>query len=153
MTDFTPHITTEDLRLALNGIYSGSTNEYWYWGQNISSGSVLAQINLANYFMFGVLGDSLMNSSNEITSYHVRTCLLDYSCMRLLTLLSGDIITDGFNFTAGVTVQQPALLPTFRMLIEQFKESAKLHLRIVQPIQVSMDSDQPVYRDTAPSMF
>lgn len=151
MVDFTPHITTEDIRLALNGTVTGST--YYYWGQSITSGSVLAQINLANYYLFGVLGDSVMNSSNEITSYHVRTCLLDYSCMRLLTVLSGDIIVEGFNWTAGVTVQQPALLPTYRMLIEQFKQTAQLHLRAIQPISVVEETSQPSYGETAPSFF
>lgn len=151
MVDFTPHITTEDIRLSLNGTVTGST--YYFFGQSITSGSVLAQINLANYYLFGVLGDSVMNSSNEITDYHVRTCLLDYSCMRLLTLLSGDVITEGFNFSAGITVQQPALLPTYRMLIEQFKQSAQLHLRAIQPLHVASETDQPTYRDTAPSYF
>lgn len=148
-----PKITTEDIRLALNGTYSGSDGKYYFWGQGIASGSVLAQINIANYFLNGVLGSTLMDATDDVTFYHVKTCELDYSCMRLLTLLSGDVIVDGFNWTAGVTVQQPALLPTYRMLIEQFKQAAQLHLKAIQPIQVHADSDQPSYGDTAPSMF
>ncbi len=146
-----PKVTCEDIRLILNGTNTGS--DYWFWGQNITSGSVLAQINAANYYLYGVLGQSLMDSTDTITFYHVKTCELDYSCMRLIALLSGDVIVDGFNWTAGLTVQQPALLPTYRMLLEQFKLSAQSHLRALQPIQVHADSDQPTYRDTAPSMF
>jgi hypothetical protein len=152
-TDTNPVITCEDIRLALNGAYSGSDNQYYFWGQGISSGSVLAQINLANYYLYGILGLSIMQSTDPITSNHVRTCELDYSCMRLITLLSGDVIVDGFNWTAGVTVQQPQLLSTYRNLIEQFKESAQLHLRAIQPIQVSAEGPTTTWSDTAPSYF
>ena len=153
MVDFTPKVTTEDIRLTLNGQWSGSEDNYYFWNQSVSSGSVLAQINLANYFLYGILGASLMNTTDEVAAYHVKTCELDYSCMRLLTVLSGDVIVDGFNWTAGITVQQPALLPTFRMLIEEFKASAILHLRALQPIAVSSEGPTTTYRGTAPSMF
>jgi len=103
--------------------------------------------------MFGILGETVMTTTDEITSYHVRTCLLDYSCMRTLILLSGDVIVDGFNWSAGVSVQQPHILNTYRLLIQSFRESAQLHLRAIQPIQVSMDSDTTAYKDTAPSYF
>jgi hypothetical protein len=153
VVDLTPKITTEDIRLALNATYSGSSNSYFFWGQEISSGSILSQINLSNYFLFGILGDTVMNSTDDITSYHVRTCELDYSAMRVLVLLSGDVISDGFNFSAGISVQQPLLLATYRNLISEFKESAQMHLRAIQPLYVSAESDTTVYRDTAPSYF
>ena len=151
MVDFTPLITCEDIKLALNGTGTGSN--YWFWGQNVTSGSVLAQINLSNYYLFGILGETVMTSTNEITSYHVRTCLLDYSCMRTLILLSGDVLVDGFSWSAGISVQQPHMLNTYRSLISEFKESAQLHLRAIQPLFVAEESDTTAYRDAAPSMF
>ncbi len=153
MVNLTPHVTCEDIRLALNGTYSGSDGNYYFWNVPLSSGSILAQINLSNYFLFGVLGDSVMNSTDDITSYHVRTCELDYSAMRVLVLLSGDVISDGFEFTAGVAVRQPHLMNIYRNLISEFKSSAQMHLKILQPLFVSEDSDVPVYKDTAPSVF
>ena len=153
MTIPTPVITTEDLRLTLNGTTGSSTTEYVFWGQTISSGSVLAQINLANYYLYGVLGKTVMDSTDDITSYHIRTCELDYSCMRLLVLLSGDVITDGFSVTMGATLQQPLLLATYRQLIADFKEAAQIHLRILQPLAVTAESDVPTQRDTSPSYF
>ena len=150
----TPKVTVEDVRLALNGTYSGSGNYVTFWGQTVSSGSVLAQINLANIFLYGSLGTSVMDSTDTITSYHVRACELDYSIMRTLCLLSGDVIVDGFNFTmGGVTIQQPLVLATYRNLILEFKESAISHFRAIQPIAVSAETDQPSYRETTPSIF
>ncbi len=154
MVSFSPRVTVEDVRLVLNGTFSGSNDEYvTFWGQSVSSGSVLAQINMANLYLHNILGDSTLNSTDETIAYHVRACELDYSAMRVITLLSGDVIVDGFNWSFGGSVQQPALLPTYRMLIQEFKESAQLHLRAIQPISVYADSDSGGYRDTAPSYF
>jgi len=151
VVDLTPKVTCEDIRLVLNGTNTGS--DYWFWGQNLKSGSILSQINLSNYFLFGILGDTVMNSTDDITSYHVRTCELDYSAMRVLVLLSGDVISDGFNFSAGISVQQPLLLATYRNLISEFKESAQMHLRAIQPLFVTAESDTVKYQDVAPSYF
>jgi hypothetical protein len=155
-----PKVTCEDIRLALNGIFSGSAedvsgqNSYYFWDQRVTSGSVLAQINLANYYLIGVLGEAKINETTPVAYYHVRTALLDLSCMRVITLLSGDVIVDGFNVTLGpTTIQQPSLLSTYRMLIEQFKEQVRLHIRAIQPIAVSAESDEPIYRETAQSYY
>lgn len=148
-----PKVTTEDLRLALNGTYSGSTGNYWFWGQSISSGSVLAQINIANYFMYGILGSSKMASGDEVILYHIKTAQLDYACMRLLVLLTGGVITDGFNWSAGVSVQQPQLLETYRELINQFKESAQRHIQAVQPCALAEDWEEYSWDTTAPSQY
>ncbi len=159
MTAITPLVTTEDINLSLNGRYSGSTddpsgvNSYYFWNVRLSSGSVLAQINLASYYLTGILGETKMAASDNATYYHLRTAELDYASMRVLTLLSGDVIVDGYSITAGITIQNPLLLATFRNLIQEFKEASQLHLRILQPIAVSMNSDIPTYRDTAPSYF
>lgn len=148
-----PKITVEDVRLSLNGTWSANSGSVTFWGQSVSSGSVLAQINLANIYLYGVLGTSIMDSQDTITSFHVRTCELDLSCMRVITLLSGDVIIDGFGWTAGITISQPLILATYRNLQNEFKESAQLHLRILQPISISVEGPVSNYRDTAPSMF
>ena len=153
MSTITPIVTCEDIRLSLNGTYTSGSNTYSFWNVSLSSGSVLAQINLANYYITGLLGESKMAATDNTTFYHLRTAELDYSCMRVLTLLSGDVIVDGFSFTAGATVQQPLLLATFRNLIQDFRDAAMLHLRILQPIAVSAESDVSTYHDTAPSVF
>ena len=148
----TPKVTCEDVRLALNGSASGSTY-YTFWDQTISSGSILAQINLANYWMYGILGKTVMESTDEITSYHVNTCQLDYSCMRVLIILSGGVITEGFNWNAGINVSQPAMLPTYKNLIQEFSFVAQNHLRAIQPLAVSAESDIPAVGKTATSVM
>lgn len=153
VTQINPIVTTEDIRLALNGTYNSGTEVYTFWGVELTSGSVLAQINLANYFLWNTLGESVMTSTDSATYYHVRTCELDYSAMRVLTVLSGDVITDGFEFTMGITVRQPLLMAAYRNLIDQFKESAQMHLKALMPIALRVDSDVTTYRETAPSIF
>lgn len=150
-TTLIPKVTTEDIRLSLNGTTTGSN--YYFWGVSLSSGSVLAQINLANIYLYGILGSEVMDSTSQITYYHVRACELDYSCLRVLTLLSGDVITDGFSFTAGVTIQQPLLLATYRNLQMGFRDSAIAHLKSIQPLHVAMEADATSFSSTAPSMF
>jgi hypothetical protein len=150
-TSIYPIVTCEDVRQVLNGTYSGSS--YVFWNVPLSSGSVLAQINMANYYLTGVLGQDKMAATDDVTFYHLRAAELDYSCMRVLTLLSGDVIVDGFSITAGITIQQPLLLATYRNLIAEFKEAAQLHLRAIQPLSVSAESNEPTYRDTAPSYY
>lgn len=149
----TPKVTCEDLRLALNGVYSGSTGEYWFWDQSVASGSVLAQINIANYYLTGILGSTKMAATDEVTMYHIKTAELDYACFRLLVVLSGGVITEGFNWTAGLTVQQPAMLPTYKHLIEQFKESALGHLDKLQPIAIHGEWNVPDWDTTSPSVM
>ncbi len=146
-------VTCEDVRLALNGTTGSSATTYQFWSQEISSGSVLAQINLSHIFINGLLGTTKMASTDDTTFYHLRATELDYAAMRVLVLLSGDVITDGFSITAGITIQNPLLLATYRQLVADFKEQAQLHLRLIQPLAVSADSDIPSVRDTAPSYF
>ena len=82
-----------------------------------------------------------MNSTDSLTFYRVKNCELAYSCMRVLVVLSGGVITDGFNWTAGVTVQQPQMLGAYRSLITQFKEQGELYLRTMQPIGFVVETD------------
>jgi hypothetical protein len=133
-----PKITTEDVRLALNGTDNGS-GSYVFWEQSITSGSVLAQINLANYYLYGVLGTSIMDSTDSIIHYHVNSCELAYACFRTLVILSGGVITDGFNFSAGISLQQPNVLLAWKNIISSFKDIAETHFKILQPMGIMAD--------------
>ena len=146
----TVKITAEDVRSYLNGATSGSTH-YTFWDQTISSGSINENIIAANNWLYDILGTSTMDSTVEITSGSVIKCELLYSCMRTLVLLSGGVIVEGFNWSAGVSVQQPAMLPTYKGLIAEFKEAAQNHLRSLQEIAVTEEADQPSYGKTATS--
>jgi hypothetical protein len=148
-----PKITTEDIRLTLNGTYDSGSGNYTFWDQTISSGSVLAQINLANIWLYGAVGSDVMNSVDELTSLRVNACELAYSCMRTLVVLSGGVITDGFNWNAGMAVQQPHLMSAYKNLISEFKDSATIYFLNLQPIGVVMESDDLTLGKPAPPMM
>ena len=147
-----PLVTCEDVRLALNGTYD-NTGSYTFWESIISSGSVLAQINLSNYYLYGILGISTMTSTDQVTQFHVMACELSYSAMRVLVLLSGGVITDGFNFSAGISLQQPNVLLSWKNLIMSFKDMAELHLKAIMPMGVMQDADALCINKTSPSMM
>ena len=147
----TAKITTEDIRLTLNGTYTAPN--YQFWGQNFNSGSVLANVNRANIYMYSILGEDIMDSTDVITSNHVWLCQLDLSCAYLLTVLTGDVITNGMSLSAGLTIQQPLLLASYRTLQEAFMTSAQLHMRLLQPLFVTEESDVTNYRTTSPSVM
>ena len=148
----TAKVTAEDVRSYLNGVASGSTH-YTFWDQTISSGSITENITAANNYLYDILGVSVMDSTVEITSNHVKTCELLYSCMRVLVLLSGGVIVEGFNWSVGISIQQPAMLPTYKGLILEFKEAAQTHLRAIQPLAVHEFSDIPSTGKTSPSVM
>lgn len=108
---------------------------------------------MANIFLYGALGYSTMDSGDTIKANQVRACELDYACARVITLLSGDVIVDGFSFTSGLSVSQPLLLATYRNLQSAFLNSAQTTFRTLQTIAVRVDADVTQYRDTAPSIF
>ena len=147
----TPKITTEDVRLTLNGTLTGST--YYFWDQSFSSGSVLAQINLANYYMYNMLGKSTMDSTDEVTSYIVKTAQLEYSCFRLLVVLSGGVIIDGFNWEAGVKVENPKMLEAYKNLTDGFKSSYILLISQIQPIAIIEETEMPIWHYTTRSIM
>ena len=146
-----PKITPEDVRLTLGGTVTGST--YYFFDQTLASGSILQQILMANNFLYGVLGISVMDSTDEITSNHVNTCELAYSVMRVLVVLSGGVITEGFNWSMGASIQQPSMLGTYKNLIAEFKIASENHLRAIQPLAVSAESDIPSVGKTATSVM
>ena len=147
----TAKITAEDVRSYLNGTVTGST--FYFWDQTLSSGSLNEQIIASNNYLYDILGTTVMDSTVEITLNHVKTCELLYSCMRVLVLLSGGVIVEGFNWSAGVSIQQPAMLPTFKNLIQELKIAAENHLRAIQPIAVHEFSVIPQFSKTSPSVM
>ena len=147
----TAKVTAEDVRSYLNGTVTGST--FYFWDQSLSSGSINEQITAANNYLYDILGISVMDSTVEITSNHIKTCELLYSCMRVLVLLSGGVIVEGFNWSSGISVQQPAMLPTYKNLIQEFKFAAENHLRALQSLAVHEFSDIPSVGRTSPSVM
>ena len=147
----TPKIFPEDVRSYLNGTVTGST--YYFFDQTLSSGSVNEQITAANNYLYDILGTSVMDSTVEITSGSVIKCELLYSCMRTLVLLSGGVITEGFNWSMGASIQQPSMLGAYKNLIQEFKTAAENHLRSLQPIAVHEYSDIPSTGKTSPSVM
>ena len=145
-------VTAEDVRSYLNGVTSGS-GYFTFWDQTISSGSINENITAANNYLYDILGTTVMDSTVEITANHVKTCELLYSCMRVLVLLSGGVITEGFNWAMGASIQQPSMLGTYRNLILEFKEAAQNHLRAIQPLAVHEFSDIPSTGKTSPSVM
>lgn len=150
----TPVVTCEDVRLSLNGVYSGSEGKYYFWGQAVVSGSVLAQINLANYWLYGILGSTKMAASDDVTSYHIKTCELEYSCMRLLVLLSGGVIISGFDWSVGaVSVKPSKMQTTYTQMINGFRDSAMAHLNALQPVAVMAEYEVPDWDTTSTSVM
>ena len=148
-----PLVTTDDVMHSMNGTYDSGSSNYYFWETDINSGSILAQINLANYYLYGALGISTMTSTDQVTMLHVRACELAYSCMRVLVVLSGGVITDGFNFSAGISLQQPNVLLAWKNLIANFKDMAELHFRIIQPIGLLQDADSLCIGSPAPPVM
>ena len=147
----TAKVTAEDVRSYLNGTVTGST--FYFWDQTLSSGSLNEQITAANNYLYDILGTSVMDSTVEITSGSVVKCELLYSCMRTLVLLSAGVITEGFNWSMGASIQQPSMLGAYKNLIQEFKTAAENHLKALQPIAVHEYSDEPSYSKTSPSVM
>ena len=159
----TPKITTEDIRLTLNGVYSGSvtnpsgeSGSYYFFGKQVSSGSLLAQINIANYYLYSLLGRTVMDTtvaSDEITFYQVKTAELNYACFRTMVTLSGGIITDGFSWRAGIEVTASHITEGYNSLINGFRDSALQYIKILQPMVFSGTSDSLDISETCTSLM
>jgi hypothetical protein len=156
----TPLVTCEDIRLSLNGTFSGSgdgnSGSYWFWGKEISSGSVLSQIKLANYTLYGILGKTTMettSASDETIYYHLQTAELDYSIFRVLCNLSGNVIIDGFGFSAGIEVNPSHLVEGYENLIRDYRDAAMYHVNLIQPVLWIDETTQPDYDSTSVAMM
>lgn len=148
MSSIIPKITTEDVRNTLNGSCTGST--YYFWSKPINSGSLLAQINLANYDLYNMLGSSVMDSTDEVISSSVKSIELDMSCVRLLTVLSGNLITDGYSFKAGVEYNANRIVEGYGNLIKLYTDQALNKLKTLQSIAVIGETEEPVYDSPSP---
>ncbi len=156
----TPLVTTEDIRISLGGTYSGSgdgnSGSYWFWGKELTSGSILSQINLSNYMLYGILGKSVMETtsgSDETKYYHLRTAELDTAVFRVLCTMSGNIITDGYSWEAGVKVSPSHIVEGYQNLIREFRDAAMYHVKLIQPMAEIDDMIQPSYAQTSSSFM
>jgi hypothetical protein len=150
-----PKISCEDVRIQLNGVVSGSGSsaEYWFWNQSIPSGSLWQIISGSDTYIRFLVGDDVMDSSDSNTVREIKFAEIDYACFRTLVLLAGGVIVEGFNWTAGVTVSQPYMLPAYRSLIDEFKTTAQNHIRALQKLFIMKDFEMPSIGETAHSIM
>ena len=144
-------IDAESLRLALNGSYIDPN--YGFFGQNISSGSVHAQIALGDRELRSLLGDSVMNAQDTTTQNALQTLELNYSIYRVLVTLSGGIVTRGFSYNAGPSVSQPHLFNTYKTLIDEYRRKAEAMFWQLQPLTVAQNANMPRVHCTSPSVM
>lgn len=149
-----PKINCEEVRLQLNGVYSGSSDAYWFWENSIGSGSLWQIISGSDAYLRFLCGDTLWDSTDSNTSQTIKYAEINYVCFKTLVNLSGGVLTDGFNWSLGPTrVETPAMLPAYRGLIDGFKLTSENFIKALLPASLSYDHDQPQYSRTAPSVM
>lgn len=148
-----PKISCEDIRLRLNGVYSGSDDNYYFWEESISSGSLWDIISGSDTYLRNLLGDGVMDTTDSNKSRLVKEAELLYSCFRTLVLLSGGVIVSGFSWKAGVSVDMGQMLPAYRNLIEGFKTEAQKIVKSLQDVYYKYDWATPTWSETAPAVM
>jgi len=148
-----PKISCEDVRLRLNGVYSGSDDTYWFFEEQIKSGSLWNIISGSDTYLRNLLGDSVMDDTDTNTVRQVKEAELLYSCFRTLVQLSGGVIVSGFDWSAGVRVSQGSMLPAYRNLINEFREAALLAVKNLQDVYYLYDWETPSWSKTAPAVM
>ena len=147
----TSKITCDNIRGKLNGTVTGST--YWFWDQTYTSGSLQQQVDDSTNYLYNILGRTLMEDTTEITDAIITTAQLAYASFLTIVSLSGGVVTEGFNWEAGVKVENPKMLEAYKNLIEGFKSSYMLLISQIQPLSFTDETDQPTYHDTATSLM
>ena len=145
----TSKITCDDIRKKLNGTVTGST--YTFWDQDYTSGSLQSQVDDSTNYLYNVLGRTLMEDTTEITDAIITTAQLAYASFLTIVSLSGGVVTEGFNWEAGVKVENPKMLEAYKNIADAFKESYNRIIAQIQPMVFSDETDQPTYHDTATS--
>jgi hypothetical protein len=135
----------------LNGTLSGST--CYFFEMTISSGSVQAHLDFGELFLRNSLGDSIWYSTTEQVSGSIQQLIRNYLSFRILAVLSGNVITDGFKYRSGQPIERPQLLPIIKNMMEAYETQAIIDLMRLQPSALVVDQDQPSYRNTAPSFM
>jgi hypothetical protein len=149
-----PKISCEDIRLHLNGTYTGSADSYYFWEQAISSGSLWSLISGSDVYLRNVCGESIWDSTGADTTNNVKYCELNYACFKALVALSGGVIVDGFNWATGpIRVDTNVMLPAWKNLIEEFKQSSMNFLKNIQTFSLHYETDAPVIGETATAVM
>ncbi len=148
-----PKISCENVRVRLNGTYSGSDSTYWIQGQSIASGSLWDIISGSSTDLRFTLGDDIMDNTATNTVREIKELELVTSCFKTLVQLSGGIITGGFSWEAGIKVTAPHIVEGWTKLIDGFKLQAENILKRVQTFVIAEEADQPNYASTAPSFM
>ena len=147
-----PKVSCEDIRLHLSGVYSGSSNDYWFWEQNINSGSMWSIISGSDVYLRQLCGDSVWDNTSADSVNNVKYLELEYVCFKTLVQLSGGIIVSGFDWSTGpIRVSQSRTFDGWQSLINQFKESAMNRLKNVQTFVLSYDWSSPTWDRTSNS--
>lgn len=137
-----PKISAESIRKQLNGTYSGSDDKFYFWNTSIQSGSLWDIISGSDVYLRFQLGDAKWDSTDGNTSRAVKYCEVNYACFKTLVQLSGGVIIDGTNWSTGpIRVDNQSMLPAYRGLIEQFRQSALDYIRSLSPMHLHYEWD------------
>ena len=141
-------ITPTDISNEWGGSVSGTT--YLFWNQSIASGSIQHHIEYAEKYIRYLVGESTWTSTDTVTSNNVYLLSLNYSLFRIAVMLSGGVITQGFDYTVGPldTRRSQSQTTFYRQLIETYRSTAWDILSALQAFVLYNDTDQPSYSET-----
>lgn len=149
-----PKISAEEVRVRLNGVYSGSTDQYWFWESSISSGSLWDIISGSDIYLRDMCGESVWDDTDPDTVNKVKRTELNYACFKTLVILSGGVIVDGFVWATGPIRMDPRyMFAGWRNLIEEFGLTAQNNLRSLQTFVLDYEWDEPSWGKTATSVM
>lgn len=152
MTDKSPKISCEDVRIQLGGVFSGSSNDYWFWENNIPSGSLWQTISGSDAYLRFLCGDTIWDNTDANTAQAIKYCEINYVCFKTLVTLAGGVIVQGFDWSLGpVRVSTPAMLQTYTNLINGFGAEAEKFIRTLLPIHYLYDAEMPSIGKTSSS--
>jgi len=145
------YVSVQDLLNWLGGTVTGST--CYMWELTIPSGSINDHIIYGEHYLHNILGDTRWNATTDYTSGSLRQLIRNYVSFRVLVVLTGGIITEGFLYRTGMPIERPQLLSTLTSMIESFKSASEGELMKLQDIVVYAEADQPAYGKTAPPVM
>lgn len=145
------YTSVQDLLNWLGGTITGST--CYFWELVLPSGSVQDHIIFGEFYLQNILGNSIWNTTTDYKSGSVRQLIRNYLSFRILVVLSGGIITEGFLYRSGQPIERPQLNTTINSMIEAFRVSSLNELAQLQDIAVMVNMDQPNYGRTPPPVM
>ena len=145
------YVSVQNVLDWLGGSITGST--CYFWELVLPSGSVRDHITYGEYYLHNILGNSVWDATTDYTSGSLRQLIRNYISFRILVVLTGGIITEGFLYRTGMPIERPQLLSTLTSMIESFKIASEGELMKLQTIVVFANMDQPAYGKTAPPVM